>query len=89
MNPKPEPGIALYISRIFIGLWVGRKIFGYFKKTTVDSFFWPLAAGVVTITLAGLIPLIGWLLKLVCLLLGLGAMCTAAWRSIQARHQIG
>jgi len=82
-------GMALYISRIFIGLWIGRKIFGYFKKTAVDSFFWPLAAGVVMITLAGLIPLVGWLLKLVCLLIGLGALCTAAWRSVQARRQIG
>lgn len=79
-------GMALYVSRIFIGLWIGRKIFRYFKKSADDSFFWPLASGVVLIALAGSIPFVGWLFSLVCLLIGLGAMWTFAWRSLQTKH---
>jgi cytoskeletal protein CcmA (bactofilin family) len=78
-------GFILYISRIYIGIWIGRKIIASVKKSQASQFFWPLTVGILTIALIGLIPLLGWMFKLFCLLIGLGAMCLAAWRSIQTK----
>lgn len=78
-------GLILYISRIYIGIWIGRKIIAYIIKSQVSQFFWPLAVGILAIALIGLIPLLGWMFKLFCLLISLGAMFLAAWRSIQTK----
>ncbi len=78
-------GLTLYISRIYIGVWIGRKIIGYFKKTQVDTFVWPLTLGIITIALIGLIPFVGWLFKLLCLLISLGALWLAVWRAIRSK----
>jgi hypothetical protein len=78
-------GLILYISRIYVGIWIGRKIIAHVKKSQVGHFFWPFAVGILTIALIGLIPLLGWMFKLFCLLISLGAMCLTAWRSIQTK----
>jgi cytoskeletal protein CcmA (bactofilin family) len=78
-------GFILYVSRIYIGVWIGRKIIGYFKKTQIGAFVWPLLLGLVTIALIGLIPYLGWLFKLSCLLISLGALWLALWRAIQSK----
>jgi hypothetical protein len=80
-------GIVLYVSRIYISVWIGRKIIGYFKKSQKKTFFWPLVLGIVTIALLGLIPFLGWLLKLFCLLISLGALWLVAIRSFQLKSQ--
>jgi len=75
-------GIAIYISRIYIGVWIGRKILGYIKKSMATAFFWPLVLGTIIIALITLIPFIGWLFGLVILLLSLGAMWTVMWKTV-------
>jgi len=76
-------GILLYVSRIYVGLWIGRKVLGYIKKPFATAFFWPLAAGIVIIALIGLIPFLSWLFRLFILLISLGAMWTVMWRLLQ------
>lgn len=76
--------ISLYISRIYISVWIGRKIVGYFKRDTAGAFFWPFLLGIIIIALVGLIPFIGWLFKLLCLFIGLGAFWLGTWRSIRS-----
>jgi cytoskeletal protein CcmA (bactofilin family) len=76
-------GIALYISRIYVAVWIGRKLLGYFKKSLASAFFWPLVAGAVITTLLIFIPILGWLFRFFFALLGLGAMWLVAWKSIQ------
>lgn len=78
-------GGVLYISRIYIGVWIGRKIIGYFKKSQISTFFWPFVLGITVIALIGLIPFLGWLFKLFCLLISLGALWLAAWRAIHSK----
>lgn len=77
-------GLILYISRIYIGVWIGRKIIGFFKKSQITAFFWPFVIGIVTIAVIGLIPFLGWIFKLFCLLISLGALWLALWRAIQS-----
>ena len=76
--------IIVYISRIYIGVWIGRKVIGALKKRQITSLFWPLVVGVVIIALIGLIPFIGWIFRLFCLLIGLGALSLAVLRPSEA-----
>jgi cytoskeletal protein CcmA (bactofilin family) len=78
-------GLLLYISRIYIGVWIGRKILGFFKKSQVTTFFWPFVLGIVTIAVIGLVPFLGWIVKFFCLLISLGALWLALWRAIQSK----
>jgi cytoskeletal protein CcmA (bactofilin family) len=77
-------GIAVYISRIYMGVWIGRRVLGYFKKSMATAFFWPLVVGTIIIALITLIPFVGWLFGLVILLLSLGAMWTVMWKAVPA-----
>ena len=79
--------IFLYISRIYIGVWIGRKLLGYVKKSLATAFFWPFLLGTIIITLLGLLPFIGWLFRLFFLLISLGAMWMVIWRSILLETQ--
>ncbi len=80
-------GIALYISSIYMGVWIGRKILGYIKKSMATAFFWPLVVGTIIIGLLTLIPFLGCLLRLVIILFALGAMWLVMWKSIPSRAQ--
>jgi MFS family permease len=75
-------GITIYISRIYIGVWVGRKVLGYINKSMSTAFFWPLVVGVIIIALISLIPFFGWLFRLFVLFISLGALCTVMWKAI-------
>jgi cytoskeletal protein CcmA (bactofilin family) len=80
-------GIAIYISTVYIGVWIGRKILGYLKKSMATAFFWPLVVGTIVIGLLTLIPIIGCFFRLFILLLTLGAMWLVMWKTIPARAQ--
>lgn len=80
-------GIAIYISTIYIGVWIGRRILGYIKKSMATAFFWPLVVGTIVIGLLTLIPFIGCLFRLFILLLTLGAMWLVMWKTMPSRAQ--
>jgi hypothetical protein len=80
--------VFAYVSRVFIGVWIGRKVMALFKRGRVASFFWPLLVGVVIIGLVGLIPVLGWLFRVFCLLIGLGALWLALWSSRSTQTSI-
>jgi cytoskeletal protein CcmA (bactofilin family) len=75
-------GIAIYISRIYIGVWIGRKVLGYINKSMATAFFWPLVVGIIIIALISLIPVVGWLFRLFILLISLGALWMVMWKAI-------
>ena len=76
--------VSLYISRIYISVWIGRKIGGYFKRDLAEAFFWPFVLGIIIIAIIDFIPFLGWLFKLFCLFIGLGAFWSGIWRSIKS-----
>jgi cytoskeletal protein CcmA (bactofilin family) len=80
-------GIALYISTIYMGAWIGRKILGYLKKSMATAYFWPLVVGVIIIGLITLIPIIGCLIRLFIILFALGALWVVMWNSIPSSAQ--
>jgi hypothetical protein len=70
-----------YVGRVFFGVWLGRKVMGLLKRGPVSSFLLPLIVGITIIGLIGLLPLLGGLFRVFCLLIGLGALCLSLWRS--------
>lgn len=66
--------IALYISKILVGILIGRSLVEKFWKSKKDSLIWAMVVGVVVSWLIFSIPIIGWLLCLVAMWWGLGGM---------------
>ncbi len=75
--------LTLYIGRVYIGLWMGKKILGYFKVSFSEAFFWPFTAGIIIIGLLSLIPIFGWFFKHCLMLIGAGAMWLVIWEAYQ------
>jgi TolB-like protein/cytoskeletal protein CcmA (bactofilin family) len=73
----------IYVSRVYVGLWLGRKLFGNLKESFSTSFFWPFLAGTIVIGILLLIPVLGWLLRFFILITGLGATWHVLWNSIK------
>ncbi len=68
--------VALYLSRVVVGLAIGRtilKIIGRDDKT-LRSLFIALASGLLVLTLFSAIPVFGWIFTAMVLFLGLGAI---------------
>ncbi len=66
--------IALFISRIFVAIYVGQLIFKNIFKQKETSAVWSMILGLVLLYVVCWLPLLGWLVKLVVLLWGLGAL---------------
>jgi len=72
--------VILYISKIFVGLVIGRRILTYAKQE-ISSPYWHLVVGLIIIAFATRIPLLGFLISLIVILAGLGAL-VMAWKSM-------
>lgn len=79
--------IMIYTSRVFVGLWIGRKILGYFKEHLAATFLWPFVVGSIVIWTLIAIPALGWLIRALALLIGLGAMWIVIWRYVKTLKQ--
>ena len=82
-------GITIYLSQIFVGLFIGRWIIGYFRE--VDSkaiLIGALASGLVILTLLKLIPYLGFWIGLAAVLFALGALVVAEVKSRAEAKQI-
>jgi hypothetical protein len=73
--------MMLYISRVYVALWIGRLLLGRWKESHASSFFWPFVTGTILIGLLSLIPLIDWPLRILILCIGMGAMWQVLWGS--------
>ncbi len=72
--------VILYISKIFVGLAIGRRILTYAKQE-ISSPYWHLVVGLIVIAFATRIPLVGFLISLIVILAGLGAL-VMTWKSM-------
>ena len=73
--------VILYISKIFVGLAIGRRILTYAKQE-ISSPYWHLVVGLIVIAFATRLPLLGFfLIGLIVMLAGLGAL-VMTWKSM-------
>lgn len=80
--------LFLYFSRVFAGVWIGRKILGIFKRTWVEAFLGPLILGTLLTSILLAIPVVGWFFWLLFVLLGVGAMWQAVWGESRRQRQV-
>ncbi len=80
-------GICVYISRVFVGVWIGRKILGIFKKSWAAAFLGPLILGTFFTSLLVAIPVLGWFFWLFFILLGVGAIWQVFWEKNRSQRQ--
>lgn len=66
--------IALCLSKIIVGILIGRRLLEKFWKNQKDSMIWAMIIGIVIVEIIFSIPLIGWLLCLVAMWWGLGGI---------------
>ncbi|MFC1715720.1 polymer-forming cytoskeletal protein [Candidatus Poribacteria bacterium] len=63
-----------YVSRVYVALAIGREILDRITKQDV-RIIWPLIVGLLIITILSSIPFyIGWVVRIICVLFGLGGM---------------
>lgn len=74
--------IAIYISQVFVGLFIGRWIIGRFREVESKGIMiGALASGLFIIAILKLIPYLGFWVGLAVALFGLGAMLVSETRS--------
>ncbi|TET77823.1 polymer-forming cytoskeletal protein [candidate division TA06 bacterium] len=70
-------GIAF--SGIFVGLRLGKALLRKVRRAR-ESIFWPMALGILVLAVISSTPFVGFLLRLVIVMLGLGAVAASQWR---------
>jgi len=66
--------LAIFLSRLFVGITIGRIITASYWKAKKNSVVWSTTVGVVLTWIVYAIPVIGWLLACVAILWGLGGV---------------
>ena len=74
-------GVAIYLSQIPVSLLIGKLIIMQKKEPdSIGSMIGALALGLVILLVLGLIPVIGWIINLLVIIFGLGALVTSEVR---------
>ena len=66
--------ILLYLSKILVGILIGRSLIDNFWPKQKDSLIWAMILGLIIIYLLTSLPLVGWLLSLLAICWGLGGI---------------
>jgi len=75
--------VFFYISRVYVALAIGREILDRITKQDVRM-IWPMILGLFIITALSSIPYhIGWIIRSICTLFGLGGMLMATRRRVR------
>jgi len=73
---------------VFVAAWVGDRLVHVASRgrTGHPSVFLALVVGSAVLVLLFAIPYIGWLVRLIAVLVGFGALWVTVWSAIAARH---
>ena len=63
-----------YLTKIIVSVLSGKLILARVKPELANHKVWPLVIGVILLSLIMSIPFVGWLVKLIIVLFGLGAL---------------
>lgn len=72
-------GVGIAFSGIFVGHTLGKVVLGKVKRAR-QSIFWPMALGILILVAISSVPFVGFLLRIVVIMLGLGAVAASQWR---------
>ncbi|MFQ6082418.1 MAG: hypothetical protein ACE5WD_03555 [Candidatus Aminicenantia bacterium] len=71
--------LFLYIGKIFVSLVAGEEIL----KSRESASLWALILGIVIFTILFNIPYVGWLIRLLTMILGLGALSVGSFKALK------
>jgi len=80
--------MMLYISRLYVALWIGRLFLRRWKESSAACFFWPFVMGTILIGLLLRVPWIDWPLRIFILCIGMGAMWQVLWGSARPSQKV-
>lgn len=66
--------VTSFVTKVVVGWQGGKWIMGRFNPSLAEHKVWPLVLGVVIVAILAALPLIGWLLNLLVIFFGLGAL---------------
>lgn len=66
--------LMAFVSKLFVALWVGRKIQSSFMKKKRENWYLAAAIGVTVSYLVFHLPYVGWLVSFIAVLIGMGGM---------------
>jgi cytoskeletal protein CcmA (bactofilin family) len=72
-----------YVTTLVVSLLLGQLIFRLFKSDLAENRWAPMIVGVIAFVLLWSIPILGWLVRLVTILVGLGAIWLWAQEALQ------
>lgn len=83
--------IAIYVSRIIVSIAVGRLILHLLRRDVIkiQSLVFALAIGLLLVTIAGTIPIVGWIFPALALFLGLGAILSVIRAQFRRLREVG
>jgi hypothetical protein len=78
---------TLYPALVFVAAWLGHWLIQRMRRQGAGepSIYWALAAGAVALAVLFALPLAGWVIRLVAILAGFGALWTIVWRGVASR----
>jgi len=77
-----------YVSKIIVSYVGGRLILTRLKPEWAEKPYWPVAFGVLIFAILVAIPLLGWIINLIVVLLGLGALWMLGWDKFKSRPAV-
>lgn len=75
--------IIFYLASIFAGLIIGEKVIRLFKKEGDVSLYLSFIVGMIVLFVLGLIPILGFIVKIIVLLFGSGMVLYGSWNLIR------
>lgn len=81
--------IAVYASKVFVGIFLGKEILAYFQKDKKDkpvSSMGAMVLGLIIFVLLTYIPYLGWFIGLVGIVFGLGAIVEVKKKYLKERN---
>ncbi len=83
-------GLLCFVGHIYAALFVGRSVFRGFNATGVHN-AWQLLTGMILVGIVSVIPILGWLVKGILVLIGTGAVLFEkqdVYRQMRSKHLV-
>jgi len=79
---------TLYPAQIFVAAWLGGQILRRLGAGGSPSIYWSLVPGTIVLVLLFEIPFLGWIIRLVAVCAGFGALWHTVWKAVAAPRPV-
>ena len=78
---------TLYPGLVFVAAWLGHWVLQRMRRPGGEgpSIYWSVAAGSIALAVLFAVPFAGWVIRLIAILAGFGALWATVWRALAAR----